>query len=77
MIKLQKFEVVKMVLSDSISAAYTVSNDNGHKVTFSAKGDVAGLVLVTQKGAIKEFKTLDAVRSFMQSVGIKSFSVCG
>ncbi|HHZ70894.1 MAG TPA: hypothetical protein EYN54_11600 [Methylococcaceae bacterium] len=83
MIKLQKFEVAKMVMSDSIRSAYTVSVDGKHKVTFSTS-DVRGgsigdkcLILVTQKGHIKEFKTLDAVRSFMQSVNLSSFTVCG
>ena len=83
MIKVQKFEVAKMVMTDSINAAYTVSNGDTHKLTFSTRDigngpiDDKGLVLVTQKGHIKEFKSLDAVRRFLKDVGITSFSVIG
>jgi len=83
MIKLQKFEVAKMVSLDAIKSAYTVSVGGLHKVTFSAseigKGSMGDkcLILVTQKGDVKEFKTLDAVHNFMSDVGILSFTVCG
>jgi len=83
MIRLQKFEVAKMVSLDAIKSAYTVSVDGKHKVTFSSNehsresyGNKC-LVLITQKGDVKEFKTLDAVRNFMSDVGIHSFTVCG
>ena len=83
MIKLQKFEVAKMVSVGAINSAYTVSVKDRHKVTFSSNkpddkflGNKC-LILVTQKGEVKEFKTLDAVRNFMADVGILSFTVCG
>jgi len=83
MIKLQKFEVAKMVSLDAIKSAFTVSVNGRHKVTFSSNKVGEGtmndkcLMLVTQKGEIKEFKTLDAVHKFMSDVGIHSFTVCG
>ena len=83
MIEVQKFEVAKMVMTDSIKAAYTVSKGDIHKLTFSTKDigksqpDDKGLILVTQKGHVKEFKSLDAVRSFLKDVEITSFVVIG
>ena len=83
MIEVQKFEVAKMVKSDAIKSAYTVSIDGCHKVTFSTKEigqgmpEDKGLILVTQKGRVKEFKTLDAVRNFMKDVNLHVFHVCG
>jgi len=83
MIELQKFEVAKMVKANAIKSAYTVSRDGKHHLTFSVSDLARGkaedqvLMLVTQKGHIKEFKTLDAVRAFIKDVGMLSFHVCG
>ena len=83
MIDVQKFEVAKMVKTESIKSAYTVSVGDVHKLTFSTRdigrgqSDDKGLLLVTQKGHVKEFKSLDAVRKFLKDVNIHAFVVCG
>ena len=76
MITLQKFEVKKMVTVNSIESVIVIYSNDGYVITFSARGSASGIKLVTQKGNIKSFKTLDSVRGFLCDVGILSFTVC-
>ena len=57
--ELQKYEVVKMVNLNAISAAYTTKRGNGFVIAFASTG------------------TSEAVHTFMNDVGIKSFTVAG
>ena len=79
--ELQKYEVVKMVNLNAISAAYTTKRGNGFVIAFASTStseakDVV-IKLVTQKGNEKTFATLTSVHTFMNDVGIKSFTVAG
>ncbi len=70
-----------MVSVNAIESAYTTAKGKGFVVAFNSTGNKEKksdlITLIKQDGNEKVFMTLNTVRTFMNDIGIHSFTVAG
>jgi hypothetical protein len=72
---MQKKELEKITCSDDLKSVLVVSRGDHYNVMVEDKNsDVS--VIRTARGGKREFKTLDAVKSMLDEVQVKTFTVC-